>query len=112
MRACVLFAFVSVGCTTEHVTIGSTAPADQPPQEEEQQVAPALTPAAPAEAPYPKGYYGGSVGDVMPNFTVKGYALSREHRDSTDLPLVDISLGRVRAEATGCSCMVVVWNSA
>jgi hypothetical protein len=61
--------------------------------------------------PYPPGPYGGAVGEVMPDFTVHGYALNRTHRNSAELPLRTIALSEVRSDPA-CSCMVVIWNAA
>ncbi len=61
--------------------------------------------------PYPPGPYGGGVGDVLPDFTVQGYALSRTERDSRKLPWRDVHVAEVRS-TPGCECLVVVVTTA
>lgn len=70
----------------------------------------AVADAAPPLLPYPPGPYGTAVGDVVEDFVVDGYALSRDHRDARDLPFREISLGEVRS-TPGCACMFVLINS-
>jgi hypothetical protein len=67
----------------------------------------AATDAAIEIAPYPPGPYRGGVGDIMPNFTIRGYALSRTQRDSTRLPFREISLAEVRSDPS-CTCLAIV----
>lgn len=60
--------------------------------------------------PYPPGPYGGNMGEVMPDFRIQGYALSRAEQDSTRLTYRDITLGEVRSDPA-CQCIVIVRNA-
>lgn len=60
--------------------------------------------------PYPAGPYGGGIGEVVPDFRIQGFALSRTERDSTKLPFRDITLGEIRSDPA-CTCMVIVRNA-
>lgn len=60
--------------------------------------------------PYPPGPYGGGIGDIVPDFRVQGFALSRAQRDSSKLTFRDISLAEVRSDPA-CSCLVLVRNA-
>jgi hypothetical protein len=66
--------------------------------------------AALALLPYPGGPYGASIGDVVADFDVQGFELSREQRDSRKLPFRDISMAEVRSHPE-CTCLVVLWNA-
>src|SRR5688572_9884749 len=61
--------------------------------------------------PYPPGPYGAATGDIVSDFHVQGYALSREVRDATHLALRDIRLGEVRSDPA-CTCLLIQWNGA
>jgi len=61
--------------------------------------------------PYPPGPHGAATGDVVADFHVQGYALSRSQRDSTRLALRDIRLAEVRSDPA-CTCLLILWNGA
>lgn len=61
--------------------------------------------------PYPAGPYGGAIGDVFPNVSIQGYALSRTQRDSSKLPFRDVTMAEVRSDPA-CTCLVVLVNAA
>ncbi len=61
---------------------------------------------ADAQLAYPPGPYGGGIGDVLPDFTIQGYAMSPQARDSSQLPWREIHLSEARSPS--CTCMIVV----
>lgn len=71
----------------------------------------ALADAPYASLPYPPGPYGPGLGQVMPDFRVEGYALSREHRDSRYLPWRDVTVSDVRSMNPSCTCMAILVNA-
>jgi hypothetical protein len=62
--------------------------------------------APPQPGPYPGGPYGVNKGDVLSDFTAKGYRLTTAQTDSSQLTYTDIKLSEVHANPY-CQCLVL-----
>jgi hypothetical protein len=104
-------AVATSACGAAHSTSASSSDDADAGADASQGASDGATAAPPDVPPYPKGPYGGAIGDTMPNFSVAGYSLSRDQRDATKLPFREVSLAEARS-APGCECMVVLFDAA
>lgn len=114
MRRAFVGAILLVACrdtASEPVTSNPAPPPVVPPHANAHDAGQGASSPSFERLPYPPGPYGSGIGDVLADFAIDGYAMSRSNRDPRTLPFTEIRLADVRSDPS-CTCLVVLWSAA